>query len=168
MEKLPPQLADRLASIFSQEEMTQLENVFAIEKRPVSFRINTLTSTSEEIEEALAQAALSYTKLDFPENAYVLDDQFTESDLWKRRVYKDGKIYLQGVSSQVPALLFTPDLSQFSPAGEMKSQLKILDACSAPGGKTSQLSALYPDAEIVAFEPFRVRFEKMQHNLKKL
>ena len=158
MEKLPPQLADRLASIFSQEEMTQLENVFAIEKRPVSFRINTLTSTSEEIEEALAQAALSYTKLDFPENAYVLDDQFTESDLWKRRVYKDGKIYLQGVSSQVPALLFTPS----------KAKLRILDACSAPGGKTSQLSALYPDAEIIAFEPFRVRFEKMQHNLKKL
>jgi len=149
--------------------MSHLKTVFSLEKRAVSFRINTLTSASQEIEEALDQASLSYTKLNFPNNSYVLSDTHRESDIWKRRVYKDWKIYMQGISSQIPAWLFSPNLSQFSPSqGEMKSQLRILDACAAPGGKTSQLSALYPDAEIVAFEPFKIRFEKMEHNLKKL
>jgi len=26
---------------------------------------------------------------------------------------------------------------------------------------------LYPDAEITAFEPFKIRYDKMVHNLKK-
>ena len=50
----------------------------------------------------------------------------------------------------------------------MKQQLRILDACAAPGGKTSQLAALYPDAEIWAFEPQKIRFDRMNHNFEKL
>ena len=49
-----------------------------------------------------------------------------------------------------------------------KINLKILDACAAPWGKTSQLAALYPYAEIWAFEPSKVRYKKMIHNLQKL
>lgn len=65
--------------------------------------------------------------------------------------------------------MFQSDLSQFSPyKGEMKSPLKILDACAAPGGKTSQIAELYPDAEIWAFEPHKIRFDKMNYNLEKL
>lgn len=132
MEKLPKQIIDRFSSIFSKEKMSDLETVFALKTRPVSFRLNTLTSNIEEIKTALDQASITYTLLDFPQNCFLLDSSFTESDIWKRRVYKDGKIYMQGISSQIPALLFTPSLSQFSPSGEKKSQLKILDACAAP------------------------------------
>jgi len=139
--------------------MNHLTDIFSLEKRPVSFRVNTLKSSHEEIEEALKKASITYTKLDFPKNSYVLDSEFNESDIWKRRVYKDGKLYMQWLSSQIPALLFTKSSS---------SPLRILDACAAPGWKTSQISALYPDAEIIAFEPFKVRYEKMQHNLEKL
>jgi len=148
--------------------MNDLQSVFSLEKRPVSFRVNTLKGTVQDIENGLDSASITYTKLDFPNDSYLLDKKFTESDIWKRRIYKDGLLYMQWLSSQIPALLFTSDLTQFSPQGEMKQQLKILDACAAPGGKTSQLSALYPDAKITAFDPFKVRFEKMQHNLKKL
>lgn len=157
MEKLPTQLAERFASIFTKEEMSDLETVFSLESRPVSFRLNTLISTPEEVEEGLSKASITYSKLDFPLNSYVIDEGFIESDIWKRRVYKDGHIYMQWISSQIPVSLFT---------GE--SPMRILDACAAPGWKTSQLSALYPDAEIIAFEPFKVRYDKMQHNLKKL
>jgi len=139
--------------------MNYLSDIFSLEKRPVSFRINTLKSGEQEIEEALDQATITYHKLDFPENCYVLDKDFTESDIWKRRVYKDGKLYMQWLSSQISALLFSKRSDS--------SGLKILDACAAPGGKTSQLSALYPDAEITAFEPFKIRYDKMVHNLKK-
>jgi len=46
--------------------------------------------------------------------------------------------------------------------------MRILDACAAPWGKTSQLAEKYPDAEIWAFEPQKIRFEKMCYNLEKL
>ncbi len=157
MAKIPTQLETRLQNIFSKEEMKMVEKAFTLKKRPVTFRINTLKSSENEVEDALAQASITYTKLKFPQDSYILDDTFSESDLWKRRVYKDWKIYIQWLASQTPVNFF----SQEKP-------LKILDACAAPGGKTSQLAALYPDAEIYAFEPFKVRYEKMQHNLKKL
>jgi 16S rRNA C967 or C1407 C5-methylase (RsmB/RsmF family) len=157
MEKLPPQLQDRFASIFTKEEMSNLETVFSLKTRPVSFRLNTLISSPEEVEEGLSSASIKFSKLDFPSNSYILDEECTESDIWKRRIYKDGHIYMQWLSSQIPVSLFNQE-----------SPLRILDACAAPGGKTSQLSALYPDAEIIAFEPFKVRYDKMQHNLKKL
>jgi len=137
--------------------MSNLETVFSLKNRPVSFRLNTLISTHEEVEQGLISAWIKFTKLDFPINSYLIDEEFTESDIWKRRIYKDGYIYMQGISSQIPTSLFTVD-----------SPMRILDACASPGGKTSQLSALYPDAEIIAFEPFKVRYDKMQHNLKKL
>lgn len=95
MEKLPTQLAERFASIFTKEEMSDLETVFSLESRPVSFRLNTLISTPEEVEEGLSKASITYSKLDFPLNSYVIDEGFIESDIWKRRVYKDGHIYMQ-------------------------------------------------------------------------
>jgi 16S rRNA C967 or C1407 C5-methylase (RsmB/RsmF family) len=66
---------------------------------------------------------------------------------------------MQNISSQVPVNYFSK---------ENYAGLKILDACAAPGGKASQLSALYPDAIIYAFEPQKVRYDKMKHNFKKL
>ncbi len=129
--------------------------------------MNTQKSSCEEIEQALEKYSLTYTKLVFPENCYLLDSSFSESDLWKLRIYKDWKIYLQSISSQVPVHFFS-DLSQVSPSkGEMKSPIRILDATAAPWGKTSQLASLYPDSEIFAFESSKVRCDKMLYNLQK-
>jgi 16S rRNA C967 or C1407 C5-methylase (RsmB/RsmF family) len=95
MVKLPPQLQERFASIFTKEEMSNLETVFSLKTRPVSFRLNTLISSPEEVEEGLSSASIKFSKLDFPSNSYVLHEECTESDIWKRRIYKDGHIYLQ-------------------------------------------------------------------------
>lgn len=136
--------------------MSKLETVLSLKQRPISFRLNSLSWSHEEIEEVLNKASITYQRLDFPNHSYLIDENFSESDIWKRRIYKDWKIYMQWLSSQIPALLFS-----------VNKPLRILDACAAPWGKTSQLSALYPDAEIIAFEPFKIRYEKMVHNLKK-
>ncbi len=149
--------------------MTTLLSVFSKDKRQVSFRINTLLSSQKEIEEALISAHISYIVLDFPKNCFLLENSFSEPDLWKLDIYKQGKIYIQGISSQVPVHFFKLPIPTFPSKGERSEQpLRILDACAAPGGKTSQLAALYPEAEIYAFEPQKIRFEKMLHNLNKL
>lgn len=164
MEKLPTPIEKRLSEIYTKEEMEILQSAFSKEKRPVSFRINTQRAICEEVEAALEKASITYTRLNFPVNCYLLDSSFSESDLWKLRVYKDGKFYIQSISSQIPVQYFN---SISLPPQETESKLRILDACAAPGGKTAQLAERYPDAEIWAFEPSKVRYEKMLYNLQK-
>ena len=125
----------------------------------MSFRVNTLKSDIDEVTLALENNAIEYTILEFPSDAIILNNKHTESDIWKLDIYKSWYIYMQNISSQIPVQYFSK---------ENYTGLKILDACAAPGGKTSQLSALYPDATIYAFEPQKIRFDKMKHNLKKL
>lgn len=159
MEKLPKQIMDRFTSVFTQEQITHLESIFTLERRPVTLRANTIKSSLDNVSHALDTAGLDYTILSFPKNCFLLGEDYTESDIWDLDIYKNGDIYMQNISSQVPVHFFWKTDS---------TKIKILDACAAPGGKTSQLSALYPDAEIYAFEPHKVRYEKMIYNLKKL
>lgn len=159
MLELPILLQSRLKTIYPNSEYDNLKNVFSLKRRPVSFRVNTLKSNLEEVTDELTQNGIEFTILDFPKNSIILDEKYIESDIWKLNIYKFGKIYMQNISSQIPAAYFSK---------ENYAGLKILDACAAPGGKTSQLSAMYPDATIYAFEPQKVRFDKMKHNLKKL
>lgn len=143
--------------MYSKEENKNLRSAFQLEKRPTTFRINPLKWNKQEVERELEKHTITYTKLDFPKNCYLLDNNFSESDLWKLICYTSGRIYIQGISSQIPPHIFSGNTPK-----------KILDATAAPGGKTSELSALYPDAQIYAFEPSKIRYDKMCHNLKKL
>lgn len=148
--------------------MSALKNTFSLKRRPVSFRVNTIKSNLQEIKTELEKYKIPYSILDFPSNCFIMPDNITESDIWKLKIYKEWKIYMQSISSQVPVNYFTPKIFKSPTQEDVNSQLHILDACAAPGWKTSQLSALYPNAVIYAFEPNKIRFEKMQHNLKKL
>lgn len=159
MAEIPSQLSERLSSIFKKEESTYLKRIFSLERRPVSFRINTLKSNNEEIEATLNENNIVFFQIDFLPHSYILESGHSESDLWNLDIYKEGKIYLQWISSQFPIIFFDNISSK---------NIKILDCCAAPGGKTSQLSQKYPNAEIWAFEANKIRFDKMNHNLKKL
>lgn len=139
--------------------MDHLQQIFTLSKRPVSFRINTLVSSEEEIENILTKNGIWYTKVSWLHTSYLLDIKYLEKDLWNLDIYKKWKIYLQWLASQLVVSLFTYWRS---------NNLKILDACAAPGWKTSQLASLYPEAEIYALEPNTIRYEKMCHNFQKL
>lgn len=156
MDYLPQELLERVKQIYSLEEQKNIKIAFETSKRNPTFRVNTLTSTISEIEASLWKHKLSFEKLDVPVGCYMIKEA-SEKDIWKLDIYKEGKIYMQGISSQLPVSFF-----------DTEKPLKILDACAAPWGKTSQLSALYPDATIWAFEPQKSRFEKMKYNLEKL
>lgn len=157
MTQLPTALTFRLEKIFTKQEIKDLKSTFWLEKRSTTFRVNTIKWNAEEVEAELEKNKITYSKLPLPENCYLLDESFSESDLWKLICYSSGRIYIQGISSQIPPTIFS-----------QKNPTKILDATAAPWGKTSQMSALYPDAQIYAFEPSKIRYDKMCHNLKKL
>ncbi|MDE5888421.1 MAG: RsmB/NOP family class I SAM-dependent RNA methyltransferase, partial [Bacilli bacterium] len=73
-------------------------------------------------------------------------------------IYKEGKIYLQSLSSQLPPLFVEP-----------KSKENILDMTAAPGGKTTELAALSNnEALITAIEKNKKRFERLKYNIEHL
>ena len=161
MTHLPQSLALRLKELFTKEEQVFLEEAFSQVKRPTTLRINILKSTLEQIEIELQKAHISYELCSILPYSLILTQPWDEKKLRELSIYHNGEIYIQWLASQAPVMYFERPVSN-------ETSLKILDACAAPWGKTSQLAALYPDAEIWAFEPSKVRYEKMIHNLKKL
>ncbi len=72
-------------------------------------------------------------------------------------LYKNGDIYLQSLSSQLPALIL-----------DAQQNTDILDMCSAPGGKTTQIAALCENkCNITACEMNKMRAERLMFNLEK-
>ena len=71
--------------------------------------------------------------------------------------FKNGSCYIQDTSAQLAGHLIAPQ------KGEL-----ILDACCAPGGKTTHLAELCPSAEILAIDSDEKRLIKVKDNTKRL
>ena len=122
--------------------------------RPVTLRANTLKATAEDIAVALDEAGLAHQTVTWYPDAFILPEAQV-SDLWDLDIYRDGKIYLQSLSSMMPPLVLGAQ------AGE-----DILDMCAAPGGKTTQIAALTQgQAHLTACEMSIPRAEKLESNL---
>lgn len=125
-------------------------------KRKVTFRVNTLKSNSEEIEQVLNKLNFEYEKAPWSEDAFILK-YAKESDIQELEIYKQGKIYLQSLSSMLPPIILNPE-----------EGADILDMAAAPGGKTTELAALTNNkAHITACEMNNIRIEKLKYNVEK-
>ena len=93
------------------------------ENKKTTFRINRIKSNSKEIEEILNQNNISFSKTNFYEDSYILEEN-SEEKIKNLEIYNSGKIYLQSLSSMLPVLVLDP-----------KEKENILDMCSAPRRK---------------------------------
>ena len=156
MNKLPKELIDRLEEIYNKEELEIIKSGFNCESRKSNFRINTLKTTTKEVLEKLKEANLEVEKVNCLKNWYILLNG-NEKDLWDLNIYKQWKIYMQSISSQLPVDLL--DIEDFH---------KVLDITAAPGWKTSQASALLKNTgEIVANDNNQIRIDKLNFTLNK-
>ena len=122
--------------------------------KKTTFRVNNLKSNKEEIESILNSNNIKYTKVDFFEDAFILVDDI---DLRELDIYKDGKIYVQSLSSMLPPLYF-----------DYKEKDSIIDMAAAPGGKTSEIASITNDTVLItAVEKNKLRGEKLIYNLDK-
>lgn len=100
---LPKKLLARLNSFLSATDYQKVLDGWRVE-RVCSFRVNTLKSNPEEIEEMLRKKDISFRKVPFLPLAYVIDKKH-EFTLKGTDMYYAGKIYVQGLASQLPATL---------------------------------------------------------------
>ncbi len=149
---IPEILKDKLNNYYS-NELADITNGYINDRYP-SLRINNLKTTKEEVINYLKENNIEYEEVEWYENAIILKSNFNvrETDL-----YKEGKIYLQSLSSQIPPLIVAP-----------KPNEQILDMTAAPGGKTTELAALSNNtAMITAIEKNKIRYDRLKYNIEK-
>jgi len=152
--KLPSHFIERMRLIFPPERFSELMHTFT-QKKPTTFRINTLKIGILEAEERLKREGFKTEKVSWYPEAFILRNA-GKKELMKSELYKEGCIYIQGLSSMLPPLVLNPI------PGEC-----ILDLASAPGSKTTQMAVLMKNqGKIIAVEKIKDRFFKLLSNLK--
>lgn len=114
-----------------------------------SGRVNTLKASKEELlkegcfkEGTLSKDALLYDKGNLALTSY----------------FKGGKVTIQDESSQLVARLLDPQKTDY-----------VLDMCSAPGSKTTHLSALMENqGKIEAYDLYEHKVKLVEYNLRRL
>lgn len=152
----PPGFHQRLAEIFPAELLPRVREALSA-PRQVGLRVNTLRSQVDEVVRRLRDESIEARPLSWQPTGLVAAasnrDRLVDSPL-----VADGRLYIQGASSQFIALLLNPR------PGET-----VLDLAAAPGGKTSHIAALMENRGVLsAVEPVRPRFFRLQSSLKRL
>lgn len=124
-------------------------------KRKPAIRVNTLKIEKRSVMNQLRTLGISVTEFHKLPNCFLVNNSDSKN-LLKTELAREGKIYLQGISSQIPAFLLAPSPGDF-----------LLDLAAAPGSKTTQLCALMENKGCIdAVEPDFIRKERLEYNVR--
>ena len=152
MNGLPTAFTERLSQVFPNDQYVQLLNTFYTPKQ-ISFRINTLKSSRQQAM-SLLPTTLKVTEVPHFPHSYAINSE-DKQQLTHSQAFVNGHIYIQNLSSMLPALLLAPSNTD-----------RVLDITAAPGSKTTQLAALMQNQGwISAVEINKPRFHKLKNNL---
>jgi len=150
----PPWLVKRWISRFGVEETEQLCRANA-ERRPLSIRVNTLRTSTEELLEQLSEEGFRGISHPLVQGFVVL---YEAEGVFQTAAYRKGGFQVQNPSAAFASLLLDPQ------PGEA-----ILDLCAAPGGKTTHLAQLMKNrGRIVAIDRAPLRLQKLVRNVERL
>lgn len=155
LREIPTFLYQRLVNQYG-EELTKKIVLGYSEKRVVTLRINTIKTNKDFIEEELKKSGIIFKEVNFYNDALIIENA-NESNISSLKIYEDGYIYMQSLSSMLPAIILSP-----------KPNENILDMTAAPGGKTTQISALSGNLALVtACEKNKIRADRLKYNVEK-
>ena len=153
-EIIPQFLKEMLVNQYGQETTEKIIKGYV--KKVVTIRINTIKTSKQEIIDKLKNVQIEFDEIEYNNNALIIRNK-NEEDLRKLDVYENGEIYMQSLSSMLPPIVLEP-----------KEKENILDMTAAPGGKTTQMSAMTDNkAYITACEKNKIRAERLKYNLQK-
>ena len=153
--KLSEFLANELIKQYGEETYNKIIEGYN-QKRFTTLRVNTLKAKVSYICSVLSGNNIEYEKVSWNNEALIIKNA-NEIDIKELEIYKNGEIYLQSLSSMMPAIILEP-----------KENEDILDMTAAPGGKTTQIAALTNNkANITACEMNSVRADRLKYNVEK-
>jgi NOL1/NOP2/sun family putative RNA methylase len=153
---LPVKLLDRWKAMYDQNGYEKL--LQALQDKPIpAFRVNTIKTTASLVEKELTKLEFEIEKVSWYPDAYVLKNKSVR-ELTETAAYKKGFLYIQNLSSMIPALVLDP-----------KPGDKILDIAAAPGSKTTQIAALMQNTgELTANDISFKRLFKLKENINRM
>ncbi len=146
---------EMLEKQYGKETMEKILEGFCKERK-VTFRVNVLKTTVENIENRLNSEKIKFQKVAWSKECFILDNA-RENEIKNLDIYENGEIYLQSLSSMLPPIILGPE-----------EGADILDMTAAPGGKTTQMAAISKNkSHITACEMNNIRIEKLKYNVEK-
>ncbi|MFA5542815.1 MAG: 16S rRNA (cytosine(967)-C(5))-methyltransferase RsmB [Bacilli bacterium] len=123
------------------------------DNKKTSIRVNTLKSSNEEVIKILEEDGIEYSISSLVENGIIVNKSIISHSL-----FINGKITVQDIASQKVSEVINP-----------QHESKILDLCSAPGGKTMHLASIMENTgEIYACDIHEHKIKLMKSNFRKL
>lgn len=125
------------------------------QRPPMTLRINTQKTTRQAYQQELDKQEINYTCSDYLPHGIILNKPVPIESL---PFFKEGHISIQDSSAQLAA-----------PFLQLEPNMRVLDVCAAPGGKTAHLIEQQPQLKkIIAVEINKKRSLKIQENIQRL
>ncbi len=122
---------------------------------PLAIRVNAQQISREAYQDLLLEHEIQSTPIAHTLSGLILEET---KDISSLPGYEEGYFSVQDAASQL-----------VGPLLELSPGLRVLDACSAPGGKTTHLLELEPHlSELFAIDIAPERTQRIQENLKRL
>jgi NOL1/NOP2/sun family putative RNA methylase len=152
--RLPREFIESLDAAFPQAAAERILRGMGAPRR-TSLRVNALRWDAPSLMAFFRDSAVKARRVPWYGDAFILAS-LCERDAEGWEPYRDGRIYLQSVSSMIPALVLGPR------PGE-----RVLDIAAAPGSKTTQMAALMKNrGSIVADDLDPIRAERLSYNIR--
>lgn len=121
--------------------------------KKMAIRVNTLKTTLTEACERFDQDKIKYEVSPIVKNGLVVEENIINHPFFIR-----GKIIVQDIASQLVSEIVNP-----------LHDSKVLDLCSAPGGKTAHMASIMENSGVIyACDIHEHKLKLMEHNFKKL
>lgn len=137
------------------DELTQ-ELLLSLEGRPpITARVNTLRITAAELAEELLQKGIKASQCTVPEDCLELSAAGAVEEL---EAYKNGLLHIQDRASQLCCRVLAPQ------SGDV-----VIDACSAPGGKSFTMAELMNnEGTIISCDLYEHRLRLVESGAQRL
>ncbi len=149
---VPEWIIEELQKDYSSEEVERICKSFNL-KPKITIRINLLKISKEDFIEKLKDNNIEFEETEFEDFLHLKIKNISHLDL-----YKNGYFTVQDISAGLTAKILNP-----------KSKQMVLDACSAPGGKTTHLAEIMNNqGKIYAWDLYEHRLNLVTQNAKRL
>lgn len=125
---------------------------------PLAIRTNTLKTTTGALRTRLTLEGFEVSDGAFLDDALIIGFGNETTPISRSEAFREGEFMVQGEGAQLASLIADP-----------KPGMRILDCCSAPGGKSTHMAALAGDnVSITALDVNLSRLDLVEQNAQRL